>query len=220
MPMFYRLPQSSRLVRGLRACLLLLGIVAAATSSARAGDFSIEGTAYEKLDLSSPEAAVRTFISAYRAGDFVTAYWIFTRATQRDWREHFDATDIRQISRVELPSGGQIKIELIKALFPPEKQWEQEEGSFLFASFMQGARRRNILPLDVTGFAPLLTAPPMHKAAPQRADGSVDIAVDLPSYPRPVIFRLERSPLGRWRVRQIIPPGGDETSLPFGITKR
>jgi len=219
MPMFYRLPQSSRLVRGLRACLLLLGIVAAATSSARAGDFSIEGTAYEKLDLASPEAAVRTFLNTYRAGDFVTAFWIFTRTTQRAWRYHIDGLDIRQITRGELPSG-QMKIELLKALVPPLEQWEQEEVSFLFASFMQGARRRNILPLDVTGLAPSLTAPLMHKTAPQRADGSVDIAVDLPAYPQPVIFRLERSPLGRWRIRQIIPPGGDETSLPFGLAKR
>jgi hypothetical protein len=98
-------------------------------------------------------------------------------------------------------------------------KWEQpEDVSFLFAHLMTVAQRRTWLPLDLDGLpADLSTSKvPAPGARRDTADGRVEITVALKAYPAPVIFRLETSPLSKWRVRQAIVPGSDDNAIPWG----
>ena len=112
-----------------------------------------------------------------------------------------------------------IVMPLLGALVPPLAEREQQDMSFQFAHMMSVAGQHDILPLDLTGLPEDLTRAnvPALGASAQSPDGRVEIAISLKNYPAPVTFRLEKSPHGKWRLRQIIPPGGDEKSIPFGL---
>jgi hypothetical protein len=72
---------------GISALLLAASVAAGTLSPARAD--SISGSiAYDKLNLTTADAALRTFLTAYRQGDFVSVYWIFAPSTQTAWYDH------------------------------------------------------------------------------------------------------------------------------------
>ena len=200
--------------RGLCIALLAGALLSGFVLNARAQTERVEGTAYDRLDLSSPDAALRAFLSAFRRGDYVTAYWIFSPQSQLDWDSLIYRLNLGQTVRAAQPLGGGF----VEQAIPPLAQWEQQDMSFLFAHVMNAAKRIDALPIDLAGLPDDLSANGLALgAAAPAGDGSVVIAVALKAYAAPVIFRLVTSPLGKWRLRQIVPPGGDPNSLPFGL---
>lgn len=200
---------------------LLVGLALAVLVKPLVGSVSAQtlatGTAYDKLDLASPEAALRTFLTAYRQGDFVTAFWVLSPQAQREWKKHLDLFMFDRPCLVR--SATSVMGPLIEVLVPPMDKWEQpEDVSFLFAHLMTVAQQRSWLPLDLDGLPADLSASkvPAPGARRDTRDGHVDIAVPLRAYPAPVIFRLETSPLSKWRVRQAIVPGTDDNAIPWG----
>lgn len=179
----------------------------------------VDGSAYEKLELQSPDAALRLFLSAFRDGDYVTAYWILSLPAQKDSE---DAVYAFNFSRLVAGRGGQpISTEDMREYMPAMDDREQLDFGFLFSTIMNVAREKGTLPLDLDGLPKDLSAAnvPALGVRSETTDGTVQIAVSLKAYPAPVLFRLNQSRLGKWRLSQIIPPGGDETSKPFGLKK-
>jgi hypothetical protein len=171
--------------------------------------------AYDRLQMSTPDAALRTFLSAYRDGDYVTAFWVFAADTQDEVLRHAAQLNLRRLAR--LPAEGSMAI--VVEMSPPPAELDQRDLSFMFAHVMQVARRRGMLPLDVAGL-PQNLAPanvPNLGRLTETTDGTTEIAVTLGAYREPVVFRFVRARTGRWRLRQIVPPGGDPTSVPFGL---
>lgn len=200
-----------------RAALAALFAAAAVPTAAiaQAATGGSGSLAYDRMDLSSAEAALRTFLSAYRDGDYVAAFWVLGPETQDEAMRHAAQLNLGRLAR--LPAQGRMAI--MTEMIPPTAEADQRDYGFLFASIMQVAKRRGILPLDVAGLPGDLSAtgaPGLGRQA-ETAEGFAEIAVTLRAYPAPVLFRLFKARTGRWRLRQIVPPGGDPTSLPFGL---
>ena len=178
---------------------------------------SVQGTAYDRLDLSSPAAAVDAFLRAYKKGDYVAAFWVFSLPAQRSWREHVNRLDFSRIVRGDFAKLR--SLDLFDEMVPEPDGYEQEDISFLFAHMMNIAAAHALLPLDVTGW---VDDPPAGDKPPAGAVAfptgtAADILVRLKAYPESVQFKLEISPLGKWRIRQIILPGGNDKTLPWGL---
>lgn len=171
--------------------------------------------AYDRLDLTTPEAALRQFLGAFRRGDFVTAFWILAPASQQAFQVHLMRFDLSRIARVSVTGAMTHAPEMI----PPVARLEQTDPSFAFAHAMQVARRLDIMPLNLAGMPEDMSPAvvPRLGTRVQLADGQVEIAMPLQAYRAPVVFRMVRSPQGRWRVQQVLPPGGHVESLPFGL---
>jgi hypothetical protein len=177
---------------------------------------SVSGSlAYDRLDLSTPDAALRTFLTAYRDGDYVTAFWVFAADTQDEVLRHAAQLNLRRLARMPAQGGMAIMAEML----PPHAELDQRDSTFLFANIMQVAKRRGLLPLDVAGLPQDLSPAnvPNLGRRTETTDGTTEIAVTLGAYRAPVVFRFIRARTGRWRLRQIVPPGGDPTSVPFGL---
>jgi hypothetical protein len=86
---------------------------------------------------------------------------------------------------------------------------------------MNGASRHGMLPIDIDGLPADLSQQnvPVLGTKTQTTTGDIDFAVALKNYNGPVVFRMGLAKSGRWRLLQIIPPGGDEKSIPFGLTE-
>ncbi len=81
-----------------QALVLLVSVVAAGPgASAQSGQSAIPSSgsaAYDRLDLTTPEAALRQFLGAYRRGDYVTAFWILAPASQQAFQVHLMRFDL------------------------------------------------------------------------------------------------------------------------------
>lgn len=202
-----------------QALVLLVSVVAAGPgASAQSGQSTIPSSgsaAYDRLDLTTPEAALRQFLGAYRRGDYVTAFWILAPASQQAFLAHLMRFDLSKIARVSVTGAMTHAPEMI----PPVNRLEQTDPSFSFAYAMQVARRLDIMPLNLAGMPEDMSPAvvPRLGTPVQLADGQVEIAMPLQAYRAPVVFRMVRSPQGRWRVQQVLPPGGHVESLPFGL---
>lgn len=196
------------------AAMAALSAPATAQPTTRAAPSS-GSLAYDRLDLQSAEAALRTFLSAYRRGDYVTAFWILTPASQSAFYTHLARFDMRRVARVTASSALMHAAEMI----PAQAQMDQTDMSFLFAHAMAVARRLDIMPLNLAGLPEDVspTNVPRLGTRNQLADGRVEFAVPLPGYRAPVVFRMVQRAQGRWRLEQVLPPGGVLDSLPFGL---
>jgi hypothetical protein len=195
------------------AVAVLLAAVATPTAGrAQAGAGGSGSLAYDRMDLSSAEAALRTFLSAYRDGDYVGAFWVLAPEAQDEVARHVAQLNLGRLAR--LPAQGRMTI--MTEMIPPTAEVDQRDYGFMFATIMQVAKRRGILPLNVAGMPDDLPAASLGRQT-ETNDGFTEIAVTLSAYPAPVVFRFFKARSGRWRLRQIVPPGGDATSLPFGL---
>lgn len=200
------------------ACLVValaaLGTPAAAQPVTRTAPSS-GSHAYDRLDLQSAEAALRTFLSAYRRGDFVTAFWILAPASQSAFYTHLSRFDMRRVARVKAESALMHAAEMI----PSPAQMDQTDISFIFAHAMAVARRLDIMPLNLAGLPEDLSPANVPRVGTrnQLADGRVEFSVALPAYRSPVVFRMVQRGPGRWRLEQVLPPGAVLDSLPFGL---
>lgn len=173
---------------------------------------------YDRLDLSTPDSALRAFLTAYRDGDFVTAFWVLAPRTQDEIAGHMAAFNLHLLARLPRPAG----VAILSEMLPATADMDQRDLSFLFANIMQVARRRGLQPLDLTGLPQDLSpsnVPDLGRRT-QTTDGVTEIAVVLGAYRDPVVFRMIGAGAGRWRLRQVVPPGGDPTSIPFGLGSR
>lgn len=184
------------------------GLVPAAHSSSGS-------IAFDRLDLRSPEAALRQFLSAYRRGDYVTAYWIMTPASQSAFARHLARFEFNRIARLPASSAVLHAAEMMPAV----SQMEQTDTSFYFAHAMTVAHRLGVMPLNLTGL-PEDVSPanvPRLGSRNQLTDGRVEFSVPLRAYRAPVVFRMVAAHGGRWRLEQVLPPGGTVDSVPFGL---
>ncbi len=199
--------------RAVLAALILLAVTRSASSQGLTGNSG--SLAYDRLDLSTPEAALRAFLTAYRDGDYVTAFWIFTAETQDEVFRHAAQMNMDRLAR--LPAQGRMAI--MTEMIPPTAEVDQRDYSFLFANIMQVAKRRGLMPLDIAGLPDDLAPANVPNLGPrtQTTDGVTEIAMVLRAYREPVVFRLQRARTGRWRLRQVLTLGGDPASVPFGL---
>jgi hypothetical protein len=210
-----------------------------------------ERTYYDSLDLSSPEATVRTFTEAFSQKDFPTVFWILYPNTQINWSVNFAMYRFESIVRLHNRS-------------PQELMWVSEMGQNLQALEDSGVISRNeanLIALEMTGrisdvrsdpYTPLvmehigdtsylfdqimLAADEQYLIELHRPitilettylDSSEDegetialVSTLLEGIDGEVVFRLKQAPSGRWRVLQVVAPGGDEEMYPWAVPRQ
>ncbi|AVO45703.1 hypothetical protein [Phreatobacter cathodiphilus] len=199
----------------LRGAVLACVLFAAAPAAAQRPAPSSGSAAYDRLDLKTPESALRTFLTAYRRGDYVTAFWVLTPISQTAFYTHLARFDLSRVARVPASSAYMHAAEMI----PAPSQMDQTDISFVFAHAMTVARRLDLMPLNLAGMPEDMSPANMPRLGNriQLTDGKVEFSVPLQAYRSPVVFRMVQAAHGRWRLEQILPPGGAVDSLPFGL---
>jgi hypothetical protein len=167
-------------------------------------------TQYESLDLSSPEAAVRTFGDLFRREDFVGVYMVLSPLAQRHWQMKFSLFLHKEMVRTDVwtdfPEGA--------GLFPIEEAEHQPDGWFAFDQIMLTAKERSALLIDLSG---KITVADSQDSKTVDGDAAVDVTARVEGIEGEVIFRMVQAPSGRWRVFQVVVPGGDEEIVPWAV---
>lgn len=197
------------LVRGTVLVMLVMAAFAAGhwASVTRAQQEAAPRTQYEGLDLSSPQSAAETFIALFERGDYPALFLVLSPEAQRSWRVRpaatFDYTtwfrDETLLDRVASLSRD-LPDEHDSALIP-----------MIFDEVMVLAEANDAFVIDLRGVS-------LNDAEPEAFEQA-----DLSGYSiegrladgSPVTFILAQSPSGRWRVHQVIVPGGDVDILPW-----
>lgn len=163
-------------------------------------------TYYESLDLGSPEAAVATFTEAFAADDFMTVWLALDSEAQFRFQQYFNLLEYDGFIRTDAVPGFQDELRRIFDLDTMEMSYD---GWYVFDQVMLLADRHGAFPIDLSGKVTLGDA---------RIEGeSAALTASVTGIGDGVEFRLERSPSGRWKVLQVLLPGGDPEAIPWGV---
>lgn len=175
-------------------------------------------TYYETLDLSAPEAAVRTFVKAFQRDDFQTVWQVLAPRAQFVWMQLVNLLRYDQLYNTDLRAEVEPRI---TTLAEGIGAGEQSEAStmWFFDDMMLAATQAGALLIDLHGEVTILGSGPAPAAAqdPDSPDIVMDVRATVDGIQGTVIFRTVQAPSGRWRVLQVIVPGGDEEWRPWSV---
>jgi len=86
---------------------------------------------------------------------------------------------------------------------------ETTDRWYIFDEFMMIADRNDAYLIDLSGDVTL--------GEESHVGDDVEVSSVVEGIDGEVRFRLTQSPSGRWRVYQVIVPGGDETAIPWSV---
>jgi hypothetical protein len=198
-------------------------------------------TYYDSLALDTPEAAVRTFTQAFQQRDFPTVFWVLHPNTQQQWWWDFGLKRFENLVRASNPSqilwntesgrnlralveSGTINqdesfltfLEMSGSLgykgspYTPLVMEHIGDTSYLFDQVMLAANEQYLI--DLRGQV-TIGETRLRKTVDEEMIATV--IATLAGVEGEVSFRLKQSPTGRWRVLQVIVPGGDEEKYPW-----
>lgn len=191
--------------------VLLLSLGAMAQPQTVPGSIFANGarTYYEAIDLSTPEAAAGTFLSAWARRDYATASVALSPAAQRGW-----SAQISQTLSMQSLFPGDTGNAVIR-----DSVWGRKDRSgfdevardpnLLFDDMLQAGERRGVLPFTL--------GPGMKTDQPAVAGDQATVAVETDGRPAKMTLALLRLPSGRWKVDQILLPGADPALKPWGF---
>ncbi|NOY57050.1 MAG: hypothetical protein GXP34_13845 [Actinobacteria bacterium] len=160
---------------------------------------------YESLDLESPSAAVETFADAFARNDFMTVWLTFDMRTQEILGASFDLLQWRNVIDTDaVPDmGSEIASVLSFDNLETTDRW------YLFSEVMMIADRNDAYLIDLSG--------DVTPGDETQVGDDIEVSSVVAGIDGEVRFRLAQSPSGRWRVLQVIVPGGDETAIPWSV---
>ncbi len=188
------------------ALLLLIGC-------ARNEDETIPRTYYESLALDTPELAVETFVDAFQKDNFEALYLIFAPNTQRQITNSINLLQYQDfVKATDYEEANEIASDSVQSR--PLNEWEHMTTGYRFDSLMLVARQHSAFLIDLSGHVSILRTVDFVDD-----DGKVfaDVITDVEGIDGEVVFRMEQAPSGRWRVGQVILPGGDEDRVPWSV---
>ncbi len=150
-------------------------------------------TPYERLDLSTPEAAAHAFCEAWSRRDFVTVYAVLSMKAQDASDHSLMVLDPRHLMR---PAADVKPLDLLMEGVPPMERWDQKGPDYLFDGLLMAINRHHALPVDF--------------------DGSAEVIAHSSKMTVPALLHLVQSPSGRWRVELAMEQAGNASELPFG----
>lgn len=172
-------------------------------------------TYYESLDLSSPEAAVQTFVDAFQQEDYFTVYMILDRVAQFSFFQSIRSADYKRLFDVTYRE----EIFATVPLFAEgvDAMEHSPDGIFIFDDLMLAASDYDALLIDLRGEVRIIKSVPVEVIFDDESQPGNDIYAEVKGITGQLIFRTVQAPSGRWRVRQVIVPGGNETWIPWSI---
>jgi hypothetical protein len=164
---------------------------------------NVPRTYYESLQLSAPIETVSTFIDAYLREDFPTVFMVFSPHAQSAWKYHRNKSSVMKVKN-------NFEAENILAEY---EYPEHIETTYDFDEYMRIAKKHNVLWLNIIGNFRILKEEEF-----ERKDRTfVDVTVEVEGQPGEIIFRTTQVYSKRWRVYQVILPGGNEELLPWAV---
>lgn len=170
-------------------------------------------TYYESLALDTPETAVETFVSAFQQDNFEALYLIFVPVTQKQITSSISLLQYQDFVKAnDYKEANDIASDSIVSEFLSE--WEHTTTGYRFDSLMLAAKEHSAFLIDLSGDVSILRT---QRYVNEESFEYQDVVTKVEGIEGDVIFRMTQAPSGRWRVRQIIVPGGDEEQLPFSM---
>lgn len=160
---------------------------------------------YEDLDLSTPQAAVGEFASAFVRRDYVTAGLILHRDTQATMEQAFATANVSAVVAPEIQAA-------VLARLTVERDGDHLlEAGRAFEIAMEAAMADGGFTVDLTSGVDGLTL---------RSEDRFSAIVDgiLAANGNDVTFELAPATDGRWRVRGVRLADGSPTQVPFSGT--
>jgi len=162
---------------------------------------------FETLDLASPEGAVREFVAAWRADDFITAYLVLAPETQYAW--------YIRLSVGRLDSFVSDTTRLPKIEGRPTEYEQALVAMGCFRTFTRAAKRADALPIDLDAEIRLGDREEL-----QSREGRtlVDLTATSESEAhRRLVFRVVKGPNDRWRLLYVMRPTEGETPAAWPV---
>jgi hypothetical protein len=186
---------------------LLLAAAGAACGGDSTSDSPLSGarTYYESLDLGSPVAAATTFADAFARDDFMTVWLVLDGQAQFRITQVLNLLEYEQLVRPDRV--GDVQVQFGEA-FDLETM-EMNDPWYVFDRFMLIADLTDAFLIDLSGEASFGEA--------RTIAGGAEVPAEVEGVDGEVTFRLVNSPSGRWRVHQVVVPGGDEERIPWSV---
>lgn len=189
---------------GVIALVLALGLIGAGCT-AESSDSDGAMNFYESLDLTSPAAAVETFADAFARKDFMTVWMVLDVSTQERVEQSLNLLQWSGLIRIDaVPDWGS---EI--ASFLSLENLETTDRWYIFDGIMMIADDHDAYLIDLSGG--------VIPGEESQVGDDVEVSGVVEGIEGDVRFRLVQSPGGRWRVRQVIVPGGDEDMIPWSV---
>jgi hypothetical protein len=163
-------------------------------------------TYYQSLDLSSPLAAARTFVDAFHWDDFMTVWLALDADAQFTFRQDFNQSDYEHLIASDHIDDFGAELREAWTIDDPERSID---AWYLFDQVMLIADRHDAFLIDLSGTVTF--------GDEDVAGRSAEVPAQIEGIDGDVIFRLTGSEAGRWRIHQVIVPGGDETRIPWSV---
>lgn len=161
-------------------------------------------TQYEGLALSTPVEAVLTFIDRFEHGDYPALFLVLSPEAQADWRRRPIATF--DYSTWFADPNLLDQVAMLSSDLPDEH--DSSVITHIFDEVMRVAEANDAFVIDLRGAQDV-------GGQEMGPDGTTARLRARLANGVPVTFELTLSPSGRWRVRQVIVPGGDTEVLPW-----
>jgi hypothetical protein len=171
-------------------------------------------TYYDSLDLSSPEAAVRELCSAFRRRDYATVYLVLAPRAHFIAQQHANLLQWGYLVREE--AADDVVQELCIISEGLGNCDYEGEWMFLFDDLMLGAERHSAFLIDLRGTEHIRGR---RQASTDEGYAAIDVTAAVEGISGEVVFRTVQVPAsGKWRVLQVIVPGGNEGIIPWSVS--
>jgi hypothetical protein len=191
-----------------RVVVLAILLTAMAAGCGDDDDSTLGGarTFYESLDLSTPDAAAETFVNAFARDDFMTVWLVLDPQAQFAFQQYANFLEHDRLIRVEVVDDLQGQLQEVWA---PDNPDRSIDAWYLFDQIMLIADRNDAFVIDLSGTVAL--------GESTSVGDSAEVPAEVDGIPGTVVIRLTGSSSGRWRVHQVVVPGGDEERIPWSV---
>jgi hypothetical protein len=194
---------------------------------------------YDTLALDTPHQAVLSFVEAFQHQDFYTVFLILDREAQMEWRNHFIGMKSEKLTKVSNWRFLIQQTDFGRSVSALEEAGDIESGAFLqVTSELTGVYRNSPhtpLAVEHIGDTAYLFDQIMVAADGQylidlrqeialretrlrelaNGEKTAIVTAQAEGTSGELFFRLRLSPARRWRVLQVVTPGGNENSYPW-----
>jgi hypothetical protein len=164
-------------------------------------------TYYESLELGSPVAAAATFTDAFARDDFMTVWLVLDAQAQFAFQQYVNLIEYDGLIRSDAIEGDLAA--LLQEAWAVDNPDRSIDAWYLFDQVMLIADRHDAFSIDLSGEAVFGVAEP--------GNGYSDVPAEVEGIDGEVVFRVTGSEGDRWRVHQVIVPGGDEERIPWSV---
>lgn len=165
-------------------------------------------TQYEGLDLSSPTAAVETFVDLFQQGDYPALFLVLSAEAQSQWRRH-PALTFDYGVWFKNPDETIEAVPMLNRDLPDEH--DPSVITALFDEVMVAAASSDNFVIDLRGEVSIIG----EETLPAPEVSAAIVTADVEGIDGEVTFILQQSPSQRWRVHQVVVPGGDVDIIPW-----